>query len=127
MGLMNRFFGRPYSSEQTDESSGSELDALGSHAPRQEPARSSGADIRLVTLSGTTTICKDAIASLVTRHSQEDDGYLVIKGSTQREPNNPVDPNAVAVYVEGDRIAYLPGYIANALALSNNGSESGVA
>ena len=87
-----------------------------------EAARSAGHEISLVKLSGTTTIAKDTIVGLATRHGQADSGYLVLAGTIQREADNPVDPNAVAVYVEGDRIAYLPGYIAREVSLSNNGS-----
>jgi hypothetical protein len=122
MGLIDRLLGRADTHSQTAEPPGSRVDLRQGEAHDQEPARWSSADIGLVTLSGTTTICKDAIASFVTRHGQADDGYLVTDGTIQREPSNPVDPNAVAVYVEGDRIAYLPGYIANVVALSNSGS-----
>jgi hypothetical protein len=122
MGLIDRFIGRAVTRSQHPEPSGSEAGLRRDDTHNEEPARSSSPAIGLVTLSGTNTISKDAITSLMTRHGQANDGYLVIDGTIQREPHNPVDPNAVAVYVEGDRIAYLPGYIANVVALSNSGS-----
>jgi len=57
----------------------------------------------LVKLTGTTTFAKEAMASVAARHRLADGGHLEIDGAIQREPENPVDPMAVAALVEGDR------------------------
>jgi hypothetical protein len=85
MGLIDRLLGRADTHSQTAEPTGSQVDLRRGETHDQEPARSSSADIGLVTLSGTTTICRDAIASLVTRHGQADDGYLVMDERGQIE------------------------------------------
>ncbi|WP_434161381.1 hypothetical protein [Clavibacter michiganensis] len=77
----------------------------------------------LAKLSGTTTTCRTAITALAERHGTADGGYLELPASLQREPNNPVDRNAVAVMVEGERVGYLPGYSTSAVQLSTLGSR----
>lgn len=68
----------------------------------------------LVALAGTTTTCKSGIHAIARRHSMhEADGRYEATGSIRREPSNPVDPKAVAVWLEGERIGYLPGYLAS--------------
>ncbi len=42
----------------------------------------------------------------------------------QREPANKADPNAIAVHVEGERIGYLPGYVAARVDLTASGSRA---
>lgn len=98
----------------------SELDRFraGVNAP-PESARDVGlpqrASRRLpISLAGTTTTCSAAVALLAARHNLPALGYLEVEATLQREPNNPVDPNAVAVLVEGERIGYLPGWVARA-------------
>lgn len=78
----------------------------------------------LVKLSGTTTFAKEAIARLAARHGAADGGYLELDGTLQREPDNQADPQAVAVHVEGERIGYLPGYVARGVELSDVGARS---
>ncbi|UKF26725.1 MULTISPECIES: HIRAN domain-containing protein [Clavibacter] len=77
----------------------------------------------LAKLSGTTTTCRAAITALAERHGVADGGYLELPASLQREPNNPVDRNAVAVMVEGERVGYLPGFSTPAAQLSTVGSR----
>lgn len=77
----------------------------------------------LVQLAGTTTNSKESAAKLMTRHDPEDSGYVELSGVAQREPDNRVDPNAVAVFVEGERVGYLPGYIAADVDLSDGGAR----
>lgn len=77
----------------------------------------------LVKLSGTTTIGREAIAAFVQRCDPDDTGYIEAVGSLQREPNNPVDPHAVAVFAQAERIGYLPVHVAKALELSPQGSR----
>ncbi|WP_019146598.1 hypothetical protein [Aeromicrobium massiliense] len=72
----------------------------------------------LVKLAGTTTLAKDAAAALMARHGQGADGHLETADFLHREPDNAADPNAVAVHVEGERIAYLSDYLAKRLALA---------
>lgn len=78
----------------------------------------------LVQLAGTMTGAKDAATRLVERHDPDDNGYLELDGVIQREPDNPVDPSAVIVLVEGERVGYLPGYIAKDVDLSTTGSRA---
>lgn len=83
----------------------------------------SGAELPdLVKLSGTTTFAKEAIARLAARHGAAEGGYLETDAVLQREPENQADPNAVAVLAEGDRIGYLPGYVAGLVDLSSEGA-----
>jgi hypothetical protein len=78
----------------------------------------------LVQLTGTTTFAKDAITLLAERHQIAAGGYLETGGIIQREPENPADPHAIAVHVEGEKIGYLPGYLARAIDLPNGGART---
>ncbi len=82
-----------------------------------------GEDQDLVKLTGTTTFAEEAMASLAARHRLADGGHLEIDGVLQREPENPVDPMAVAALVEGEKIGYLPSYLARDLELSRGTSR----
>jgi len=90
---------------------------------RAEPTNGGGIE-GLVKLSGTTTTCRAAIAALAERHGVAGGGYLELPGSLQREPDNKFDANAVAVMVQGERVGYLPGYVASAADLSSGGSPA---
>ncbi|WP_324653666.1 hypothetical protein [Georgenia sp. H159] len=68
-------------------------------------------------LSGTTTFASDALAALAARHDLTAGGFLETAAVLQREPDNAVDPRAVAVLIEGERIGYLPGHLARRLPL----------
>jgi hypothetical protein len=61
-----------------------------------------------VELAGTTTFTKDAVAALADRHNLGTRGYYEGPAQLQREPDNPADPHAVAVIVEGEKVGYLP-------------------
>lgn len=74
-------------------------------------------------LSGTTTFAKEAITILAERYGVAERGYLELGGTLQREPGNEADSHAVAVHVEGERIGYLPGYVARAEDLSSEGAR----
>ncbi|MDQ0092476.1 hypothetical protein [Paeniglutamicibacter psychrophenolicus] len=78
----------------------------------------------LVQLTGTTTFAKEAVTDLALRHGIEGDGYFEGTGTLQREPENKADPLAVAVLVEGERIGYLPGYLARGQAISVDGARA---
>lgn len=78
----------------------------------------------LVKLSGTTTFGKDAMSALLARHPGPGRGMLFFNGVLQREPSNPVDPDAVGVFVEGERIGYLPSHVAKVLSLSVEGAAT---
>ena len=104
-------------------------------APREEASRNNrafqvdveivpGDEPDLVKLSGTTTFAKEAITRLAERHGATDRGYLELPGVLQREPHNKADPSAVAVHVEGERIGYLPGYVAARIDLSAGGARA---
>lgn len=77
----------------------------------------------LVQLAGTTTGARESISRLVERHDPEDNGYLEMDGVIHREPDNPVDPEAVIVLVEGERVGYLPGYVAKDIDLTTSGAR----
>lgn len=61
-----------------------------------------------VELAGTTTFAKSAVAALADRHGLDARGYYEGPAQLQREPENPADPHAVAVIVEGEKVGYLP-------------------
>lgn len=115
MGLLDRIFGRP--------------DQGASPPPPEQPkiridvTISGPGEASLVKLTGTTTFAKDAITALAGRHGAGGGGYLELSGTLQREPDNQADPHAVAVHVEGERIGYLPGYIARDVDLPNGGAR----
>jgi hypothetical protein len=94
-------------------------DAIG----RVRSGFSCGEDQDLVKLTGATTFAKEAMASLAERHRLADGGHLEIDGVLQREPENPVDPMAVAALVEGEKISYLPSYLAQDLELARGTSR----
>lgn len=76
----------------------------------------------LVKITGTTSFTKDAANALASRMGLAADGYLETDAALQREPDNPADPNAVTVNIQGERIGYLPSYVASALPLSEDAS-----
>ena len=93
------------------------------HSRRNEKARpelalaTSVEDSSLIQVAGTTTNSKEAAVALVQRHQLTDRVALHVTGTLQREPENPYDPGAVAVLVEGERIGYLPSYAAEVMSL----------
>lgn len=129
MGILQRLFGKPAAA-----SVGAGLDPT-ADAEKGDESRSrarfridsalvSDGEPDLVKLSGTTTFAKDAITRLIERRGIIELGYLEIGGSLQREPDNAADPNAIAVHVEGERIGYLPGYVAARVDVSASGSRA---
>ncbi len=125
MGLFKRLFG----GEKTPSSMdvvvpAPELNPHSSRSPRIEVTYSLGGEQDLVKLSGTTTFAREAIAALAMRHGSAEGGYLEGDGTLQREPDNKADPMAVAVHVEGERIGYLPGYLARTQDLSSAGARA---
>lgn len=70
-----------------------------------------------VALAGTTTIAKAEVAALIERHRLPDRGVLDTTAALCREPDNPADPAAVAVFVDGERIGSLPSATAKQLPL----------
>lgn len=76
----------------------------------------------LVKITGTTTFAKDAANALATRMGLAEDGYLEADAALQREPDNPADPHAVTVNIQGERIGYVPSYVASTLPLSEGAS-----
>lgn len=124
MGFLSKLFGKADATTAAV--------AVADQPPRREPARprvrvevtySLGAQQDLVKLTGTTTFAKDAISRLAERHGADMGGYLEMTGTLQREPDNQADPHAVAVHVEGEKIGYLPGYLAKLVDLSANGAR----
>lgn len=68
-------------------------------------------------LSGTTTVGSVEVANLIQRHGLPDRGMLDSVAVLRREPDNPVDPGAVAAYADGTRIGYLSSSVAQCLPL----------
>lgn len=96
-------------------------------APTQPPSREqdlvkreAGVPIEVppTQLAGTTTHCAEAAQALFTSRRIPDGGMIEATGQLSREPSNPVDPQAVGVHVEGERIGYLPGHLAADLPLA---------
>lgn len=77
----------------------------------------------LLQLAGTMTGARNSITRLVERHDPDDNGYLELDAVIQRETDNPVDPHAVIVLVEGERVGYLPGYVAKEVDLTASGAR----
>lgn len=117
MGFLSKLFGKPDEQVQAPK--------VEDDGPRvqTEVTVASGGELSLVQLSGTTTFAKDAMARLADRYQLADRGYLEIDGQLQREPGNTADPMAVAVHVQGERVGYLPGYVAREVELSDEGSS----
>lgn len=63
-------------------------------------------------MTGTTTFGAGNLERLFTAHELAEGGLLELSGYLVPEPDNTADPNAVAVHVEGERIGYLPGHLA---------------
>lgn len=72
-------------------------------------------------MTGTTTFGAVACAALFIAHGKSDGGMLEAPAELVPEPDNPVDPNAIAVHVNGERIGYLPGGIAERMSTRRGG------
>lgn len=92
--------------------------------PRVDGSFVLGMEQDLVKLTGTTTFARDAVTRLAQRYGIDAGGYLELSGTLQREPGNPADPKAVAVHVEGEKIGYLPGYLARTVELSTSAAQN---
>jgi hypothetical protein len=71
-----------------------------------------------VKMTGTTTYGAAGACALFHGRGKYTGGLLELAGQVVPEPENPADPSAVAVHVEGDRVGYLPGYLAGQLTLA---------
>lgn len=76
-----------------------------------------------VEVAGTTTFAKYAVAALVERKGLGERDYFEVKAQLQRETDNPVDPHAVAVLIDGEKVGYLPSYAAKSLPLLAGASQ----
>ncbi|MGY3320775.1 hypothetical protein [Arthrobacter sp. TE12232] len=63
-----------------------------------------------VEVAGTTSFAKDAVEDLAAREGLGERGYYQGSAQLQREPENPVNPHAVSVIVNGERVGCLPSY-----------------
>ncbi len=125
MGILDKFRGRSSQAKTENASNGGSMQVRDETASAHVALTLGGPSVEgLVKLSGTTTFGKDAISALLARNPGPGRGMLLISGVLQREPNNPVDPNAVAVFAEGERIGYLPGHVAKLLSLSVEGATT---
>ena len=125
MGFLRKLFGRAESTETAV--AVTEQPALRDPARpkvRVEVTYSLGGAQDLVKLTGTTTFAKDAITRLAERRGADLGGYIETSGTLQREPENQADPHAVAVHVEGEKVGYLPGYLARLIDLSAGGARA---
>jgi hypothetical protein len=59
-------------------------------------------------VAGTTTFANDAVAALADRKGLGERGYFEGQAQLQREPGNPVDPQAVAVLADGEMVGCRP-------------------
>jgi hypothetical protein len=75
-------------------------------------------------MTGTTTFGKEEAAALFARHGLPEGGLIEAAGRLVAERDNPKDPNAVMVTVEGSRIGYLPGYVAARVRFGEGDSTS---
>lgn len=79
---------------------------------------------RCVELAGTTTFAKDTVIALADRHGLTGRRTFECAAQLQRDPDNAVDPDAVAVLVEGEKAGNLPSYVAKLLPLQDGTSTS---
>lgn len=75
-------------------------------------------------VAGTTTFAADAVAALADRNGLGGRGYFEGQAQLQRDPENPVDPQAVAVLVDDEEVGCLPSYAAKNLPLPAGASQS---
>lgn len=91
-------------------------------APRDLPISAPSAAVLLSEepekITATTTLCAAEARALFHSRGKYAGGVLELAGQLIPEPENPADPSAVAVHVEGARVGYLPGYLAGQLDLS---------
>jgi hypothetical protein len=78
------------------------------------PATFSGEPVKI---AGTTTFGAAGAGAAFHGRGMYTGGLLELPGQLVPEPENPADSSAVAVHVEGDKVGYLPGYLAAQLAL----------
>lgn len=124
MGFLNKLFGRAESAETpVVATKPPETRDLARPQVRADMTYALGGEQDLVKLTGTTTFAKGAIARLAERRGAGEGGYIETGGTLQREPDNQADPHAVAVHVEGEKIGYLPGYLAKLIDLSTSGAR----
>ena len=76
-----------------------------------------------VLVAGTTTFAREAVEALAQRHNMQTRDMIELPATIERDPNNPVDPRAVAVVVEGEKVGALPTFISHALPISDGVSE----
>lgn len=80
-----------------------------------------------VKVSGTTTGGASGCAAVFAEHVVTAGAPLLLVGELITEPDNPVDANAVAVYVSGYYIGYLPGYLTASLTAGAAGARRAAA
>lgn len=85
-------------------------------APRSEPEHFP-LELEPLEMTGTTTHCAEGILRVFTSRRIPDGGTIESPGYLLREPSNPADPLAVAVHANGERVGYLPSFIASQLPL----------
>lgn len=79
---------------------------------------------QLIELTGLTTLGAAAFETLAARRGLTDRIEFLTEAILQREPSNPVNPDAVQVLVEGERIGYLPSYAVLWTDLTDAGAQS---
>ena len=63
-------------------------------------------------VAGTTTFANTAVAALADRKELGERGYFEGQAQLQRDPKNPVEPRAVDVLVDGEKVGCLPSHAA---------------
>jgi len=80
-----------------------------------EAAMPTGEPVRM---TGTTTFGAKNAERLFRAHDKGDGGLLELPGWLVGEPENPADSHAIAIHVEGEKVGYLPGYLAARIQLT---------
>lgn len=77
-----------------------------------------------VLVAGTTTFARAAVERLADRHNMAPRDMIELGATIQRDPHNPVDPRAIAVLVDGEKVGALPQFASHALDLPDDASET---
>lgn len=77
-----------------------------------------------VQVAGTTTFAREAVESLAQRHGMAPRDMIELPATIQRDPDNPVNPKAVVVLVEGEKVGALPQFVSHNLELPEGSAET---
>lgn len=75
-------------------------------------------------VAGTTTFAQESVEALCERHGLTGRAMIELSATIQPEPDNPHDPDAVAVVVEGEKVGNLHHFIAKEAGLRPGTAET---